>query len=61
MLRFKSKDQKYALLNCNISGELPWSDMHRTDRKEIESKKEQCRSSDALKTFLKDCPKVYLF
>uniref|UniRef100_A0A915PR03 Protein kinase domain-containing protein n=1 Tax=Setaria digitata TaxID=48799 RepID=A0A915PR03_9BILA len=47
----------YMLIEM-ISGELPWGELHRTDRKEIQNKKEECRSSDALKTLLKDCPKV---
>ncbi|KAM3717301.1 putative serine/threonine-protein kinase [Dirofilaria immitis] len=47
----------YMLIEM-ISGELPWGNFHRTDRKEIEYKKQQCRSSDALKALLKECPKV---
>ncbi|CAG9540177.1 unnamed protein product [Cercopithifilaria johnstoni] len=47
----------YMLIEM-ISGELPWGNIHRTDRKEIERKKEQYRSPDELKILLKDCPKV---
>ncbi|VDN06801.1 unnamed protein product [Thelazia callipaeda] len=47
----------YMLIEM-ISGELPWSDFPRTDRIQVQQKKEESRASEALKILLKDCPKV---
>ncbi|CAD6197942.1 unnamed protein product [Caenorhabditis auriculariae] len=41
-----------------ISGDLPWSHLHRDDRKETAEIKEQCRTADGCLLMMKYCPRV---
>uniref|UniRef100_A0A915BMG4 non-specific serine/threonine protein kinase n=2 Tax=Parascaris TaxID=6254 RepID=A0A915BMG4_PARUN len=47
----------YMLIEM-ISSQLPWGDLHRTDRDEVKKMKENARTHDGMQQLLKNCPKV---
>uniref|UniRef100_A0A0M3IDM1 non-specific serine/threonine protein kinase n=2 Tax=Ascaris TaxID=6251 RepID=A0A0M3IDM1_ASCLU len=47
----------YMLIEM-ISSQLPWGDLHRTERDEVKKMKENARTHDGMQQLLKNCPKV---
>ncbi|VDK56404.1 unnamed protein product [Anisakis simplex] len=41
-----------------VDRELPWTELHHSERNEVKKMKENCRNHDGLQKLLKHCPKV---